>query len=85
VAGGLTFYHQVMPGAAEQSYGVEVARLAGLPQGVTARAAQLLAGLNARGDDTALRRELASLDLTRLTPMGALELLQTWQRAARGE
>ena len=83
--GGLTFYHQVMPGAAQQSYGVEVARLAGLPQGVTARAASLLAGLNAQGDDTALSRELAALDLGRMTPMGALELLQKWQRAARGE
>jgi DNA mismatch repair protein MutS len=83
--GGLTFYHQVMPGAAHQSYGVEVARLAGLPQGVTARAAQLLAGLNAQGDDGALTRELAGLDLGRMTPMGALELLQAWQRAARGE
>ena len=81
----LTFYHQVMPGAARHSYGVEVARLAGLPQGVTARAAQLLAGLNAHGDDGLLTRELAALDLNKLTPMGALEVLQTWQRAARGE
>ena len=81
----LTFYHQVMPGAARHSYGVEVARLAGLPQGVTARAAQLLAGLSAHGDDGKLSRELAALDLNKLTPMGALELLQAWQRAARGE
>ena len=82
---GLTFYHQVMPGAAAQSYGVEVARLAGLPQGVTARAAQLLAGLNAQGNGAGLARELAALDLGRMTPMGALELLQAWQKAARGE
>ena len=82
---GLTFYHQVMPGAARHSYGVEVARLAGLPQGVTARAAQLLAGLNTQGDDGGLARELGALDLGRMTPMGALELLQKWQRAARGE
>ena len=83
--GGLTFYHQVMPGAAAQSYGVEVARLAGLPQGVTARAAQLLAGLNAQGNGAGLARELAALDLGHMTPMGALELLQAWQKAARGE
>jgi len=61
-----------------------VARLAGLPQGVTTRAASLLAGLNAQGDDKALSRELAALDLGQMTPMGALELLQKWQRAARG-
>ncbi|MFC4452756.1 DNA mismatch repair protein MutS [Deinococcus sonorensis] len=82
---GLTFYHQVMPGAARQSYGVEVARLAGLPGSVTARAAQLLSGLNAQGDDGQLKRELASLDLSKMTPMDALMLLQTWQREARGE
>ena len=45
----------------------------------------LLAGLNAQGDDGRMTRELAALDLGQMTPMGALELLQTWQKAARGE
>ncbi|WP_084048422.1 DNA mismatch repair protein MutS [Deinococcus hopiensis] len=84
-AGGLTFYHQVIPGAARQSYGVEVARLAGLPASVTARAAQLLTALNAGGDDRKLTRELAALDLGRLTPLQALELLHRWQREGRKE
>jgi DNA mismatch repair protein MutS len=83
-AGGLTFYHQVVSGAARQSYGVEVARLAGLPAPVTARAARLLTALNAGGDDRKLTRELAALDLGRLTPMGALELLHRWQAETRG-
>ncbi|MBB5235306.1 DNA mismatch repair protein MutS [Deinococcus budaensis] len=83
-AGGLTFYHQVIPGAARQSYGVEVARLAGLPAPVTTRAARLLTALNAGGDDRKLTRELAALDLGRLTPMQALELLHKWQGEARG-
>jgi len=78
-AGGLTFYHQVIPGAARQSYGVEVARLAGLPASVTTRAARLLTALNAGGDDRKLTRELAALDLGRLTPLQALELLHRWQ------
>ena len=77
---GLTFYHQVVPGAARQSYGVEVARLAGLPAPVTARAARLLVALRSRGDDRRVTRELLSLDLARLTPMAALELLHGWQR-----
>lgn len=83
-AGGLTFYHQVIPGAARQSYGVEVARLAGLPAPVTTRAARLLTALNAGGDDRKLTRELAALDLGRLTPMAALELLHRWQAQTRG-
>nr|WP_034407789.1 DNA mismatch repair protein MutS [Deinococcus murrayi] len=82
---GLTFYHQVIPGAARQSYGVEVARLAGLPAPVTARAARLLTALNAGGDDRQLIRELAALDLGRLTPLAALELLHRWQRELRKE
>ncbi|WP_102127796.1 DNA mismatch repair protein MutS [Deinococcus planocerae] len=82
-AGGLTFYHQVIPGAARQSYGVEVARLAGLPAPVTTRAARLLTALNTGGDDRKLTRELATLDLSRLTPMQALEILHTWQREAQ--
>ncbi len=81
-AGGLTFFHQVIPGAARQSYGVEVARLAGLPGHVTNRAAHLLAGLSGRADDGRLARELASLDLSRVTPLEALELLHRWQREA---
>ena len=83
-AGSLTFYHQVIPGAARQSYGVEVARLAGLPAPVTARAARLLTALNTQGDDQKLTRELATLDLSRLTPMQALEVLHGWQRALVG-
>ncbi|MFC3833235.1 MULTISPECIES: DNA mismatch repair protein MutS [Deinococcus] len=83
-SGGLTFYHQVVPGAARHSYGVEVARLAGLPGNVTARAARLLTALNAGGDDRTLVRELATLDVSRLTPLQALELLHRWQREMSG-
>lgn len=78
--GGLTFYHQVIPGAARQSYGVEVARLAGLPAPVTNRAARLLTALNSGGDEKKLLHELATLDISRLTPMAALEVLHRWQR-----
>lgn len=62
---------------------MEVARLAGLPAPVTTRAARLLTALNAGGDDRKLTRELATLDLSRLTPMAALEILHTWQREAQ--
>jgi DNA mismatch repair protein MutS len=39
---GITFRHQVVSGAANRSYGIEVARLAGLPKSVLARAKELL-------------------------------------------
>lgn len=39
---GITFRHQVVSGAADRSYGIEVARLAGLPKTVLTRARELL-------------------------------------------
>ena len=41
-AAGIVFLHTVEPGAASKSYGIEVARLAGLPVGVIARAREVL-------------------------------------------
>jgi len=43
----IVFLRKLMPGAAGQSYGVHVARLAGLPSVVLSRATGLLAALNA--------------------------------------
>ncbi|WP_409996733.1 DNA mismatch repair protein MutS [Deinococcus sp. Marseille-Q6407] len=83
--GSLTFFHQVIPGAARQSYGVEVARLAGLPTQVVERSAELLAALSVQGDDKAIRQELATLDLSRLTPLEALEVLHRWKRGSAAE
>jgi DNA mismatch repair protein MutS len=40
--GGIVFLHRVIPGAADRSYGIEVARLAGLPKEVLLRAHELL-------------------------------------------
>ena len=47
--GQVTFLHRVLPGASDRSYGVHVARLAGLPDEVIARAEALLASLQAQG------------------------------------
>ena len=43
--GDVVFLHEVVAGAADRSYGVQVARLAGLPPAVIARAKSILAGL----------------------------------------
>jgi DNA mismatch repair protein MutS len=41
-AGGIVFLHHIEPGAASKSYGIEVARLAGLPSAVIERAKHVL-------------------------------------------
>jgi len=43
--GDVIFLHEVKPGAADRSYGVQVAKLAGLPPGVIARAQDVLDAL----------------------------------------
>ncbi|MFM8633696.1 MAG: DNA mismatch repair protein MutS [Planctomycetia bacterium] len=45
----LVFLHQVAPGAADKSWGVHVARLAGVPMGVIERARDLLLGFESAG------------------------------------
>jgi len=52
--GQLVFLHEVAPGVADRSYGVQVARLAGLPPAVVKRAKALLAELEGVGMPTAL-------------------------------
>jgi DNA mismatch repair protein MutS len=47
--GEIVFLRQIVAGPASRSYGVEVARLAGVPPAVVARARELLAGLEAGG------------------------------------
>ena len=51
----LAFLYRVVPGAADRSYGVQVARLAGLPAVVTDRAAALLDALEHRAAEIAAR------------------------------
>ncbi|MBX3445097.1 MAG: DNA mismatch repair protein MutS [Planctomyces sp.] len=45
--GDLVFLHRIMPGAADRSYGIHVARLAGVPREVIARADVILQTLEA--------------------------------------
>ena len=43
--GDLVFLHEVVPGSAERSYGIQAAKLAGLPASVIARAGEILSRL----------------------------------------
>ena len=74
--GGIVFLHTIEPGAANKSYGIDVARLAGVPQRVLRRAKEVL-----RAHERAERHELAAelapglagttepLQLTMFTPL----------------
>ena len=46
--GEVVFLHEVLPGSADRSYGIQVARLAGLPPSVITRAKSVLAKLEAQ-------------------------------------
>ena len=56
------FLHQVVAGTADRSYGIHVAKLAGLPETVTHRAQQILHQLEGERDDGTLK-QLAEQDL----------------------
>jgi DNA mismatch repair protein MutS len=95
---GIVFLRKVAPGAADRSYGIEVAKLAGLPNEVIARAREVLAehesaerlatghlSPGAAPPATQLTiftpisqpvlEKLREVDLNRLTPLEALNLL----------
>jgi DNA mismatch repair protein MutS len=55
--GDLVFLHEVAPGAADRSYGIQVAKLAGLPKTAVERARAVLQRLEATGGST--RMEIA--------------------------
>jgi DNA mismatch repair protein MutS len=50
--GEVVFLHEVGKGAADRSYGIQVARLAGLPEPVLRRARQVLTSLEQRSSGT---------------------------------
>ena len=59
--GDVIFLHEVRQGTADRSYGVQVARLAGLPEPVVARARQVL-DLLEKGDREGTKAHDALLD-----------------------
>ena len=60
--GDVIFMHEVRKGAADRSYGVQVARLAGLPDAVVARARAILDTLE-KGDREGAKRQVLIDDL----------------------
>jgi DNA mismatch repair protein MutS len=61
--GDVVFLHEVVPGAADRSYGIQVAKLAGLPNAVIERAKVVLAQLEAEDRTAAGLRLIDDLPL----------------------
>nr|WP_281299977.1 MULTISPECIES: DNA mismatch repair protein MutS [unclassified Iodidimonas] len=61
--GDVVFLHEVTMGAADRSYGIQVASLAGLPKAVINRARQVLDDLEASGEGARTRGALGDLPL----------------------
>lgn len=88
---GVVFLYQIRKGAVSKSYGIEVAKLAGLPESVVARAGEVLKELGREHqvvmdfaipevrDHRGLRvlEELAEIDLENMTPLEAMVKLQS--------
>jgi DNA mismatch repair protein MutS len=71
--GRIIFVHKMQPGSASHSYGIEVARLAGLPPWVLGRAREILAHLE-EGELLRLDAPGSAADV-RHAPLGQLDLL----------
>jgi len=108
----IVFLRRVVPGSADKSYGLHVARLAGVPDEVVARAEQVLGNLEAKEFDPSGRPRLAEgafyaaeraaqlplftppeeiaarllreVDLERLTPLAALNLVASLKERLGG-
>jgi DNA mismatch repair protein MutS len=61
--GDVVFLHEVVPGAADRSYGIQVAKLAGLPANVIERAKLVLAQIEAEDRTSPARKLIDDLPL----------------------
>jgi DNA mismatch repair protein MutS len=64
----IVFLRKIVPGRADQSYGIQVARLAGLPDSIIARAKEILGNLEKSELNTEGQPALAKTSRKRLTP-----------------
>ncbi|OKO73176.1 DNA mismatch repair protein MutS [Bradyrhizobium sp. NAS96.2] len=71
--GDVVFLHEVLPGSADRSYGIQVAKLAGLPPAVITRAKSVLAKLEAQDRGQAARALADDLPLFAVPSRAAAE------------
>ena len=96
----LVFFHRIEPGNADRSYGIEVARLAGLPPEVVVRAGEVLAhheqfdsaprdapppsAAKPTSPEDSIIAEFRTIDVDRVSPFEALSLLHDWKADLEG-
>jgi DNA mismatch repair protein MutS len=96
IPSGIVFLRKILPGGTDKSYGIHVAKLAGLPHKAIQRAAEMLGQLEAKAPrkkrlldeqlplfappEPPLMDELKQLDVNQLTPLQAMQQLVTWQK-----
>ncbi|UZE49200.1 DNA mismatch repair protein MutS [Rhodopseudomonas sp. P2A-2r] len=73
--GDVVFLHEVLPGSADRSYGIQVAKLAGLPAPVIARAKSVLAKLEAQDRGQSARALVDDLPLFAVPSRSAVEIV----------
>ena len=113
----VSFLHKISMGGTSDSYGIEVARLAGVPSEVVERANVILSELDKKkmqinyssgeeqvgfegpisgqipifapsqpvSDSNSLRSELVNLDISRITPLEAMNILYSLIEKAKGD
>ena len=93
----ITFLYKVLDGPMNQSYGINVAKLASLPDEVISRAKEILAKLEneeikieprkivKKDERQDYLKEILSLDVYSLSPLEALNYLYNLQKKVRGE
>jgi DNA mismatch repair protein MutS len=67
--GGIVFLHEIQSGPASRSYGIQVARLAGMPAAVLTHARHALASLEAGASAEPMPRSTCSPHRPRLNPL----------------
>lgn len=89
--GKVTFLHKVKEGPIDKSYGIHVARLAGLPEDLLKRASEFLASYEShekrevfvqqslnfeeKYEDNKLEEKIKEIDILKMTPMDAINFL----------
>jgi DNA mismatch repair protein MutS len=89
---GIVFLHKIVKGGTDKSYGIHVARLAGLPTPVLKRAHEMLASLEKNAgrqvmkpkqlelfSDDFVHKELKAIDPLQITPLEALKKIMEWK------
>ncbi|CCE06318.1 DNA mismatch repair protein MutS [Bradyrhizobium sp. STM 3843] len=71
--GNVVFLHEVLPGSADRSYGIQVAKLAGLPPAVISRAKSVLAKLEAQDRGQSARALVDDLPLFAVPSRASVE------------